>query len=126
VAAAAAAERARTARRSTAEPASGRYAPAAATVQASRARPAGRALLDELASDQRPLTHEILDQFPPSRPLGRHLRAVLVAADGLPARDERMASLQRWITAVIRWTNRAEANVTRQSRQAGTSTWRST
>jgi hypothetical protein len=64
------------------------------------ARPASRALLSELARDQRPLTHEILDQFPPGRPLA-HLRAVLVAAGGLPSRDERMASLQRWITTAI-------------------------
>jgi hypothetical protein len=64
------------------------------------ARPASRALLNELARGQRPLTHEILDQFPPGRSLA-HLRAVLVAAGGLPPRDERMASLQRWITTVI-------------------------
>jgi hypothetical protein len=68
-----------------------------ATVQAWMARPASRALLNELARGQRPLTHEILDQFPPGRSLA-HLRAVLVAAGGLPPRDERMASLQRWIT----------------------------
>lgn len=71
-----------------------------ATVQAWMARPASRALLGELARDQRPLTHEILDQFPPGRPLA-HLRAVLVATGGLPSRDERMVSLQRWITAAI-------------------------
>jgi hypothetical protein len=71
-----------------------------ATVQAWMARPASRVLLTELARDQRPLTHEILDQFPPGRPLD-HLRAVLVAAGGLPPRDERMAFLQRWITTII-------------------------
>jgi hypothetical protein len=44
------------------------------------------ALLNELARGQRPLTHEILDQFPPGRSLA-HLRAVLVAAGGLPPRN---------------------------------------
>ena len=64
------------------------------------ARPANRALLSELARDRLPLTHETLDQFRPSRPLA-HLRAVLVAAGGLPSRDERMVTLQHWLADVI-------------------------
>jgi hypothetical protein len=46
------------------------------------------------------LTHEMLDQLPPGKPL-EHLRSVLVAIGTLPARDEHMARLERWIAATI-------------------------
>ena len=46
------------------------------------------------------LCHEALDKLPPSKPL-EHLRAVLVAIGTLPARDEQMVRLERWITATI-------------------------
>src|SRR6266702_2671609 len=44
----------------------------------------------------RPLTHTALDELPDSKTL-RHLRSVLVATGALPARDEHLAQLERWI-----------------------------
>lgn len=46
------------------------------------------------------LTHHALDQLPAAKPV-EHLRAVLVAIGTLPARDEQMARLERWITHAI-------------------------
>ena len=46
------------------------------------------------------ITHEALDTLPPGRTLV-HVRSMLVAAGALPARDERLTSLERWITRVI-------------------------
>lgn len=46
------------------------------------------------------LTHDALDTLVPSKPV-EHLRAVLVAIGTLPARDEQMVRLERWITAII-------------------------
>ena len=56
--------------------------------------------LRELATGRLPLTHAALDDLPDSKVLA-HLRAVLVAAGTLPARDEQLARLERWITATI-------------------------
>jgi hypothetical protein len=64
------------------------------------ARPKVRDLLARLGNDDRELTQEILDELPASKTLA-HLRSVLVATGALPARDERLASLERWITEVI-------------------------
>ena len=58
------------------------------------------AILGELATGQRPLTHAGLDELPDSKPL-QHLRSVLVAVGALPARDEQMTRLENWITATI-------------------------
>jgi hypothetical protein len=63
-------------------------------------RPKVREILTGLAADRRPLTHQVLDELPASKTLS-HLRSVLVAAGALPARDERLASLQRWTSGVI-------------------------
>ncbi len=57
-------------------------------------------LLERLGRDQRPLSHEVLDEFPASKTLD-HLRSVLVATGALPARDERLVGLQRWISATV-------------------------
>ncbi|HVA74457.1 MAG TPA: hypothetical protein VNF71_07815, partial [Acidimicrobiales bacterium] len=46
------------------------------------------------------LCHEALDALPPGKPV-EHLRAVLVAIGTLPARDEQMVRLERWITGII-------------------------
>ena len=46
------------------------------------------------------VTHEALDTLPPGRTLV-HLRSMLVAAGALPARDERLVALERWIGQVI-------------------------
>lgn len=57
-------------------------------------------ILGELAAGQRALTHVGLDELPDSKPL-RHLRAVLVATGALPARDEHLIRLERWITDTL-------------------------
>jgi hypothetical protein len=44
----------------------------------------------------RALTHAALDELPDSKTL-RHLRSVLVASGALPARDEILTRLERWI-----------------------------
>ncbi len=49
---------------------------------------------------RRVVTHEALDTLPPGRTLA-HLRSMLVAAGALPARDERLTALERWIAQVI-------------------------
>jgi hypothetical protein len=64
--------------------------------QATRAR----ALLAALAGDDRPLTHQLLDQLPASPTLA-HLRRVLVATGALPARDEQLLHLEQWITQTV-------------------------
>jgi hypothetical protein len=56
--------------------------------------PPVRTLLTSLSQDPRPLTHEILDEFPASSTLA-HLRSILVATSALPGRDERLVQLER-------------------------------
>ncbi len=56
--------------------------------------------LAELAVGKRPLTHDALDELPDSKPL-RHLRSVLVSIGALPARDEQMFRLERWIDTML-------------------------
>lgn len=46
------------------------------------------------------LTHAALDALPAGKPV-EHLRSVLVVVGTLPARDEQMARLERWITDTI-------------------------
>jgi hypothetical protein len=46
------------------------------------------------------VTHEALDALPPGRALV-HVRSMLVATGVLPARDERLTVLERWISQVI-------------------------
>lgn len=46
------------------------------------------------------LTHEVLDALPTSKRT-EHLRAVLVATGTLPARDEHMSRLERWVAKTI-------------------------
>ncbi|WP_239338084.1 hypothetical protein, partial [Frankia sp. CiP3] len=58
------------------------------------------AVLRELAAGVRPLSHEALDALPAGKPV-EHLRAVLVATAALPARDEHMVRLERWIVRTI-------------------------
>ena len=59
-----------------------------------------RALLTGLAAGRRPLTHADLDELPDSKTL-RHLRSVLVASGTLPARDEHLIQLERWIGQAV-------------------------
>jgi hypothetical protein len=63
-------------------------------------RPTVRTVLAELAAGQRPLTHDALDDLPPSKPI-EHLRSVLVAAAALPARDEQLARIEQWVTQTV-------------------------
>jgi hypothetical protein len=57
-------------------------------------------ILRELGAGQRPLTQAALDELPDTKPL-KHLRSILVATGALPARDEQMARLERWMTRTI-------------------------
>ncbi|MCX4569433.1 hypothetical protein OOK48_24160 [Streptomyces viridodiastaticus] len=61
-------------------------------------RPSARTILDALADGTCPLTHEGLDALLPNKSVA-FLRAALVAAGVLPARDERFAALERWIAS---------------------------
>jgi hypothetical protein len=63
-------------------------------------RPAVADLLSRLAHDDRALTHEVLDELPANKTLD-HLRAVLVARGMLPHRDERLATLERWVSRLV-------------------------
>lgn len=65
-------------------------------------------LLAELAAGRRPLSHAALDELPASKPLD-HLRSVLVATGTLPARDEHLAQLERWIAQAVAGRSRALA-----------------
>jgi hypothetical protein len=55
-------------------------------------------ILRDLAGRQ--LTHHTLDELPAGKTV-EHLRSVLVAIGTLPARDEQMARLERWIAITI-------------------------
>jgi hypothetical protein len=74
--------------------------PRPVTAMARLSRPAVTRLLTEIAADHRPLTHDVLDELPTGKTLD-HLRAVLVAGGMLPARDERLVKLERWVTDTI-------------------------
>lgn len=60
----------------------------------------GAAVLRELASGTRPLSHAALDELGGTKPI-EHLRAVLVATAALAPRDEQMARLERWVVAAV-------------------------
>jgi uncharacterized protein YidB (DUF937 family) len=68
-----------------------------ATVLAWLGKSTVAAILRELGTGQRPLTHAALDELPDGKPL-RHLRAVLIATGALPPRDEQLARLETWIS----------------------------
>ncbi|MFI1401060.1 site-specific integrase [Streptomyces sp. NPDC020681] len=63
-------------------------------------RPNVRDLLTQMGCDDRPVTHEALDELPADKTLA-HLRSVLVATGALPPRDERLVALENWITATL-------------------------
>ena len=58
---------------------------------------AARMILAEISQARQPPSHAALDRYPPSRAI-LHLRKILVAGGILPARDERLAELERWVT----------------------------
>ncbi|MFI2207907.1 site-specific integrase [Streptomyces sp. NPDC020192] len=59
-----------------------------------------RDLLKRIGRDERPVTHDVLDELPPGKVLA-HLRSVLVATGALPFRDERLVALEKWTTATV-------------------------
>ena len=59
-----------------------------------------RQVLAELAAGQRPLSHAALDDLPPGKPI-EHLHSVLVATGALPARDEQLARIERWVGRAV-------------------------
>ena len=61
---------------------------------------ATRTVLAELAAGRRPLGRTALDNLPPGKPI-EHLRAVLVATAALPARDEQLARIERWVSQAV-------------------------
>jgi hypothetical protein len=62
--------------------------------------PAVRTVITEIASDAYPLTHETIDERLPGK-AGAHLRAILVAAQALPPRDEHLNNVERWLTTAV-------------------------
>ncbi|GAA2290839.1 hypothetical protein GCM10010402_56540 [Actinomadura luteofluorescens] len=69
-------------------------------IQWLRSDTAGGRLLKAIAQREVPLSHPTLDELSPDRSV-EHLRAMLVHTGILPARDERLAHLNRWIEAKI-------------------------
>lgn len=61
---------------------------------------ARRAIFQAFAKGTGPITHAVLDRHGPS-PVVDHLRAALTAGGALPNRDERLASLERWIDSAL-------------------------
>ncbi|MEU6019639.1 hypothetical protein ABZ826_38525 [Streptomyces sp. NPDC047515] len=57
-------------------------------------------MLQQIGRDERPVTHDTLDELPTSKVLV-HLRSVLVATGTLPSRDERLVALEKWITTTV-------------------------
>ncbi|MEW6474300.1 MAG: hypothetical protein AB1679_18770 [Actinomycetota bacterium] len=66
-----------------------------------------RQVLGAMAAGDLPLSHEALDDLPPTKSL-RHLRHVLVAAGVLPERHDDTASLEAWIDAQLNLMEQAE------------------
>lgn len=64
------------------------------------AKPRVRQLLTTIGTEQRPVTHELLDELDGGKTLD-YLRAVLVGSGVLPDRDETLARLERWVDAVL-------------------------
>lgn len=63
-------------------------------------RPGVRSTLRDVASGNRELAHELLDEMPPGLTLN-HLRSMLVTSGALQSRDERITTLERWIDQTI-------------------------
>ena len=70
------------------------------TVLAWLRKDATRTALAALAGGTSPLSHDELDGLPPGKPI-EHLRAVLVATGTLPARDEQLARIERWVRQAV-------------------------
>ena len=57
-------------------------------------------MLTELAQQPGQLSHDLLDRLPAGKTIDR-LRVTLITAGALPARDEQLALLQRWLTVTL-------------------------
>ena len=57
-------------------------------------------ILSAVGRQDKPVTHEALDEMPPGKTLA-HMRAVLVATAILPGRDERLLRLEHWISEAV-------------------------
>ncbi|MFJ2136411.1 hypothetical protein ACIOMQ_37350 [Streptomyces sp. NPDC087845] len=64
-------------------------------------QPKVTAVLRAISAVPRPLSHETLDELPDSKAVG-HLRSILVATGTLPARDEYLTRLERWIAQTLK------------------------
>ncbi|WP_371572727.1 hypothetical protein [Streptomyces sp. NBC_01314] len=63
-------------------------------------RPGPRRLLSALASGSGPVTHDTLDDVPPSKAV-RFLRAALAANGVLPERDEFLTRFEQWLEETL-------------------------
>jgi hypothetical protein len=71
-----------------------------ATIAAWLERSAAPQILRDLQTGAAPIAHQTLDELPAGKTV-EHLRSVLVAIGTLPARDEQITRLERWITHAI-------------------------
>jgi hypothetical protein len=71
-------------------------------------RPARHSVLRALATGTGPVTYDILDGLRPTKMVD-NLRMHLVAGGALPMRDERLASLERWLPGMTAQVRAAES-----------------
>lgn len=64
-------------------------------------RPSTKAVLAALANGTGPIDHRTLDQLPAHTHTIDHLRGILVTTGVLPARDEYLAALDRWVSKTL-------------------------
>ena len=57
-------------------------------------------VLTELASGACTFSHEAIEERLPGK-VGAHFRAILVAAQALPPRDEHLATVQHWVDTIL-------------------------
>jgi len=74
--------------------------PGAGVALAWLSRPHIVELFNALARDEQTVTHARLDELP-AGPARAHLRAILVSTGALPERDDRLATLERWIRDTV-------------------------
>jgi len=65
-----------------------------------RRSPAIGTVLTDLASGTCPFSHEAIEKRLPGK-VGAHFRAILVAAQALPYRDEHLAGVQHWVDTIL-------------------------
>ena len=65
-----------------------------------RRSPASGEVLTDLASRPCTFSHEAMEKRLPGK-VGAHFRAILVAAQALPPRDEHLATVQHWVDTIL-------------------------